>query len=294
MSTALLRDTVTEGPRAAIELAAAFNPLVLSALFGLTPSGKGEPVLVLPGLGAHDVTTYVLRQYLSIKGYKPYGWDYGVNLGPRKDVIHHITELLHTTYGRHRQKISLIGHSMGGLYARALAKTYPDLVARVITLGSPFGLYANPEATVGVVRWLFEALNPDSGTAHDPVLLKNMLVPPDMPTTSIFSKKDGVVHWTACLNPATEQSENIEILYKASHCGLVMHPVVMALIAERLAMPTQGWRPFQASSMPYVLPFVSNPLTDATDSAAIPAHPVFTNAERARVEASRFNLGLRV
>lgn len=289
-SPSLVRDTLSEMPRVGIELAVTFNPLVLSVLFGLTPRGAGEPVIVLPGFGAHDITTHVLRRFLQLKGYTTYGWDNGINIGPQDKAIHHMKALLTKTHQKHGQKISLIGHSMGGLYARALAKTYPDMVSRVVTLGSPFGLAANPKATVDIVHRVFAYLNPDARVDQNPALLKDMLVPPDMPTTSVFTRGDGVVHWSACLNPDTQASENIEIRHHASHCGLVVHPAALAVIADRLAAPTQPWKRLSISEKPFLYPFV---LTDHLEASAVPALPSFTKVEAASIRAARPMLGLR-
>src|SRR5579863_2885944 len=114
-------------------------------LLSLAPRGDGHPVLVLPGLMASDVSTRPLRSFLQNKGYVASGWEQGRNLGLRHGVQEGMVDLVRELSDRNRRKISLVGWSLGGLYARQLAKMMPDRVRSVITLGSPFA--GHPKAT---------------------------------------------------------------------------------------------------------------------------------------------------
>ena len=107
-------------------------------LLSLAPRGDGHPVLVLPGLVASDTSTRPLRSFLKNRGYAVSGWRQGRNLGLRDGVQHAMTDLVRELSDAHGRKISLVGWSLGGLYARQLAKMMPDRVRSVITLGSPF------------------------------------------------------------------------------------------------------------------------------------------------------------
>src|ERR1700716_2149683 len=121
-------------------------------LLSLAPKGDGHPVLVLPGLVASDASTRPLRSFLKSRGYAVSGWRQGRNLGPRHgvpDAMGDLVQELNDTTGR---KVSMVGWSLGGLYARQLAKMMPDRVRSVITLGSPFA--SGPNATNA--RRLFE------------------------------------------------------------------------------------------------------------------------------------------
>src|SRR5260370_37136654 len=109
------------------------------------PRGDGHPVLVLPGLVASDTSTRPLRSFLKSRGYAVSGWRQGRNLGPRDGVQRAMVDLVHELNDTHGRKVSLIGWSLGGVYARQLAKVMPDRVRSVITLGSPFG--GHPRAT---------------------------------------------------------------------------------------------------------------------------------------------------
>ena len=114
-------------------------------LLSLAPKGDGHPVLVLPGLVASDASTRPLRSFLKSRGYAVSGWRQGRNLGLRHGVQNAMVDLVQELNDTHGRKVSLVGWSLGGLYARQLAKMMPDRVRSVITLGSPFA--SGPKAT---------------------------------------------------------------------------------------------------------------------------------------------------
>ena len=114
-------------------------------LLSLAPRGDGHPVLVLPGLVASDVSTRPLRSFLKGRGYAVSGWRQGRNLGLRHGVQQGMVDLVREFSDAHGRRISIVGWSLGGLYARQLAKMMPDRVRSVITLGSPFA--GHPKAT---------------------------------------------------------------------------------------------------------------------------------------------------
>jgi len=200
------------------------------------PAGDGHPVIVFPGLGASDITTAPLRNFLQERGYTPYPWKQGFNFGPRHGVLDRCREQLHQVSGRHHERVSLIGWSLGGLYARELAKEQPDHARCVITLGTPFS--GHPRATNA---WRFYEMVSGQST-HDPALMEQIRGTPACPTTSIYSKSDGVVAWQCSINPAAPHAENIEV--HASHIGMGMNPLALYAIADRLHQDPQAWRPF--------------------------------------------------
>ena len=114
-------------------------------LLSLSPKCDGHPLLVLPGLVASDVSTRPLRTFLKTRGYAVCGWRLGRNLGLRDGVQDAMVDLVHELNNTHGRTVSLVGWSLGGLYARQLAKMMPERVRQVITLGSPFA--AGPKAT---------------------------------------------------------------------------------------------------------------------------------------------------
>ena len=145
------------------------------------------------------------------------------------------------------RKVSLIGWSLGGVYARLLASTRPELVRSVITLGSPFT--GSARATNA---WrVYEGVSGQS--SEDPRRMKHVRPTPPVPTTSIFSRSDGVVAWQCSVEETGPQSENIEVV--ASHLGLGAHPAVLYALADRLAQPEGEWKPFNRGALgPLVYP----------------------------------------
>ncbi len=205
------------------------------------PKGDGHPVLVLPGLIAGDTSTWPLRHFLSQLGYVAYPWDLGANFGPRGDTVAKLIGRINEIQRHHEQKISLIGWSLGGAMARALAGHMPDQVRNVITLGSP--LQPHPRANHA---WrLFEAVS--GWRVDDPELGELTRQPLSMPSTSIFSKADGIVNWRVSVAPDHPTAENIEIA--ASHLGLGVNPLALFAIADRLAQSEGKWRPFDREGL---------------------------------------------
>jgi pimeloyl-ACP methyl ester carboxylesterase len=203
---------LAEAPRAF------FESLTLPPVAGLlrrAPRGDGHPVLVLPGFAAGDDSTRVLRRYLRRLGYAAHPWLLGRNLGVRERLPERLALRVEELQRRHGRKLSLVGWSLGGIYAREIAKRLPQHVRKVVTLGSPFG-------DVAKVR-----------------------LPPAAPCTAIYSKTDGIVHWRSCLEPDTDHTENIGV--PGSHCGLGFNPQVLYAIADRLSQPEGSWQPFDRS-----------------------------------------------
>jgi pimeloyl-ACP methyl ester carboxylesterase len=207
-------------------------------LLSLAPTGDGHPVLVLPGLVASDTSTRPLRSFLRNRGYAVSGWRQGRNLGLREGVQGSMVDLVEQLNDMHGRKISLIGWSLGGLYARQLAKMMPGRVRSVITLGSPFA--GHPRSTNA---WrIYEWASGRRADEVDPRFGGSLAEPPPVPTTAIFSRTDGVCAWQGCMETPTAKSESIEV--ESSHCGMGHHPVVVYAIADRLAQAEGQWKPF--------------------------------------------------
>ena len=205
------------------------------------PRGDGHCVLVLPGLAANDLTTLPMRAFLKDRGYQPSPWDQGLNLGPRAGVLDALRARVRELFELDRKKISLVGWSLGGVYARELAKEMPELVRCVITLGSPFA--GPPQATNA--WWLFERVS--GHPEPDAAMQAALRTAPPVPTTSIYSRTDGIVAWQCSLNPPGPLAENIEV--HASHIGLGLNPLAMVAIADRLAQDPAHWMPFDTSGL---------------------------------------------
>lgn len=210
--------------------------LAARPLLDRLPAGDGHPVLVLPGLAGDDASTLPLRRFLRGRGYRAHGWKVGRNTG-QPGLLFEVKERLASLHQRYDRKISLIGWSAGGLYARELAKLAPEQVRQVITLGSPF----TGTADVSNVKRLYQFLS--GRRQDDPQLRARLRETPPQPVTSIYTKSDGIVPWQRCIEVAREGVENIEV--PGSHSGLGHNPVVLLAIADRLAQPEGGWQPFE-------------------------------------------------
>jgi hypothetical protein len=212
--------------RAWLEFAA-----LLPALPFLTraPRGDGHPVLVLPGWLASDVSTRALRWFLRNRGYHAHGWRLGRNMGPTPDTVAGLGKRFLALRERHGRKLTLIGWSLGGIYARELSRHFPSEVRQVITLASPF----RDVSATSVSRLLRRGPG-----EHRPPLAAALPVP----TTAIYSRTDGIVAWRSCLAEDGPRSESIEVV--SSHCGMGHHPGVLLVIADRLSQGEGTWRPY--------------------------------------------------
>ncbi len=205
----------------------------------LGPEGDGHPVLVLPGFATSDVSTLALRRFLRRRGYHVHGWRLGRNLGPSTRVVQGLAERLAALRDHHRRKVSLVGWSLGGIYARELARRFPDDVRQVITLASPF---RDPHAN----NVLFAPARP-SAVERNPELYARLRTPLQVPTTALYSKTDGIVAWRSCIEEEGAFRENVEV--RSSHCGIGHHPAALRVIADRLAQAEDAWTPYRASGV---------------------------------------------
>ena len=182
----------------------------VSSLIAAAPDGDGHHVLVLPGFGGGDTSTRPLRHALDRLGYAPHGWGQGINRGLRRDILHALHRRLAELVENSGRRVSLIGWSLGGIYAVALTRGATRRVRTVITLGSPHA--GRPAPAV-------------------------------VPMTSIYSRADQIVPWQASLIGPANQAENVEV--PGSHLGLGHNPAALAVIADRLHRPADQWQPFE-------------------------------------------------
>ena len=231
---------IAEGPRLLADIGSlmAATPFLYQA-----PRGDGHPVLAIPGFGGGDRSTAVLRSFLSSLGYVTHPWNLGTNRGPAMaDLPVELARRLDEVFVENgRRKVSIVGWSLGGVYARLLAHLFPDKIRQVITLGSPFGGSPRSTSVYPIIRNLIrEPLEQRSNNrlrllAGDPL--------PGVPSTAIFSKTDGIVPWQIATQPVTEIAENIEVY--AGHLSLGFNPAVLYATADRLANADGEWRPFE-------------------------------------------------
>ncbi len=215
----------------------------LPTLTALAPRGDGQPVLVLPGLTTSDRSTVALRRFLRSKGFRAYGWDLGLNFGPLPGIEDGLIARVEELHEKYERKVSLVGWSLGGIYARQLAKMMPDHIRQVISMGSPFR--GDPRATnAWRVYQMTSGQKVDDGHKHMGGAIHKA---PPVPTTAIYSKTDGICAWQNCIEAESDLTENIEV--KASHCGLGHHPAAVYAIADRLAQPEGQWTKFHRNGM---------------------------------------------
>jgi len=226
----------------AIYDAAAMVPML--AMKRLLPRGDGHPVLVLPGFLTTSRSTQPLRTFLADLGYKSHRWKLGYNTGyssRRHDGMRDRVKELTLRYG---QKVSLVGWSLGGVFARELAREMPDQVRQVISMGSPFR--GHPSASH--IQGVFEVFSEVRYRDLPPDLLRHMATPPPVPTTALYTRGDGIVAWQSTVEISTRRDvENIHV--GGAHLGLGFNPRSLIAIADRLAQPEGRWQRFEPSRL---------------------------------------------
>jgi pimeloyl-ACP methyl ester carboxylesterase len=205
------------------------------------PRGAPHAVIVLPGLGATDRSTVAIRRYLGFLGYEATGWNRGRNIRPAGADLPAVAAQIRSLREATGTPVSLIGWSRGGIIAREVARLVPDATRMVVTLGSPFA--APGASNVGAV---WRRLTGEAFPAPSPEQLRRLAEALPVPSTSIYSRSDGVVAWRACRQAEGPQSENVEV--RGSHIGLGFSPAALWVIADRLAQPLGGWAPFRPST----------------------------------------------
>jgi pimeloyl-ACP methyl ester carboxylesterase len=207
----------------------------------VAPSGDGHPVVVFPGLASDQRAIEPLTSFCRGLGYPTHDWGRGFNAGPQGDVQRWLDSLaddIHQISQAHAKRLSLIGWSLGGIYAREVAKRISGDVRQVITIGTPFA--GSPEHSN--VGWLYRMLS-GQPAALEPQLEAELSVAPNLPTTSIYSRSDGIVAWQSCIQAGHRcDVENIEV--DGSHCGLGWNTKVLSVLADRLSQPESTWKAY--------------------------------------------------
>ena len=235
----------SEVSRSMLELAWFYTS---TALLPWKKNGDGHPVMVLPGFMASDNSTAPMRRHLKETGYTPYGWGLGRNKGS-EESLNALVKKIETLYELHNQRISLIGWSLGGVYARELAKIHPDMIRQVITMGSPFaGVDESNHAT-----WLYKIISggKEPKEAEREQNLKFSKAPP-VPVTAIYSKSDGIVPWQVCIEKEEKEIyQNVRVI--GSHIGLGHNPMVIQIIRNRLTQTRKNWSRFTSNQLHHIL-----------------------------------------
>lgn len=217
-----------EGPKIIGELAGLLQ-LPRLALRGpqlaLLPRGK-QTVICFPGFGTGDIFTAPLRGALRSLGHRPHGWGFGINRGEVEGMIDKVTHMVHDRVQRTGRPAALIGWSLGGIFAREVARDEPALVSRVITYGTP--VIGGPRYTRGAAVY-----GEDQVTHIETVVEERNRIPINRPITALYTTSDNIVDWRACIDTFSPDVENLEV--SSTHAGMGIDPDVWSIIARRLA-----------------------------------------------------------
>ena len=213
--------------RAALEWGSMFG------LYHILPKkkqGNNRPVLLMPPYLGSDRSTRFVRKYLKAAGFATYKWELGVNMINSK-YLPKMIERLDEIYLKHHQKVSLVGWSGGGIFAKIIANRYPDKVERLITIGSPVWGVKNMQTPL--VKML-EFLRGRTLRERNGKFLKELEEIPRVPVTCIYTKTDGLVPWKNCMEAETIDAniKNVEVY--GSHMGLGANASVLVTIANTL------------------------------------------------------------
>jgi len=203
------------------------------------PQGDNHPVLVFPGFLASSRSTKPLRNYLAGLGYRSHRWKLGSNMGYSQELHDAMRDRVVELVERYDEKISLVGWSLGGVYARELAREMPDIVRQVITLGSPFR--GHPSSSN--IHKIFDMFSEIPYEKIQNSFLQDMAKAPPVPTTALYTRGDGIVAWQTTVELSDRYDvENIHV--GGAHLGLAFNPRVLVALADRLAQPEGQWRRF--------------------------------------------------
>ncbi len=208
--------------------------------FPRVDQATAETVLVMPGLVASDVSTRPLRRLLRRIGHRAVGWELGRNHGPTQAILDGIRRRLVEESDNAGRPITLVGWSLGGIYARYLATEHADRIRQVISLGSPFNI---EDAEPTNVSGIYERNGRRTRFVKDRDSVELDRIP--VPSTAIYTTTDGVVAWRSCRQAPGPQAENVRV--HGSHCGLGVNTSAAVVIADRLAQPRGSWARYRPS-----------------------------------------------
>lgn len=221
-----------------------FGAFVAGApLLAMIGRGDGHPVLVIPGFASTDASTRPLRRALRAHGYWVHGWHHGRNI-PSEEVFAELPATLSELHERHGAKLSIVGVSLGGVYARELARTQPGAVRQVVTLGSPFRMRPGDRSTLSGLLDRFGPALPELPGSELP---EQERPPVPVPVTCIYTRTDGLVRWHASIETEGAERENVEV--RSSHSGLATNLSVLVVILDRLAQREDEWTPFRRTAL---------------------------------------------
>ena len=216
--------------------------------FGI-PAGDGSAVVVIPAFLMTDLYLTEFRSWINRIGYKAYYSGIGMNAEcPNLLIQHKLTQTIEKAYKETGRKVHLVGHSLGGVIARAAAHQMPDRIASVITLGSPFRGVSVHQSILRAAQLVRGQILERHGDAVLPAcytagctcnFLESLVVklPKSVAETAVYTKSDGIVDWKVCRTGNPE----VDFEVSATHIGLAFNPIVFDVVAHRLAGKTPSW-----------------------------------------------------
>jgi pimeloyl-ACP methyl ester carboxylesterase len=228
---------LSEPGRALLELGIS---LPFNNLINKKKQGDGHPVMVLPGFMANERSTKMLRKFLESQGYDVYDWGLGRNLG-KIDFMELLLERTDEIFKKTGRQISLVGWSLGGVFARQVAKERSEIIRQVIMLGTPFAGLAEPNNA----EWIYRLINGGQKVKNvNSSFLADLPIPAPVPTTAIYTKEDGIVPWQMCIE-SKEDATHQNIQVRGSHIGLGFNSSVFTIISDRLKQKKDNWKKFK-------------------------------------------------
>lgn len=205
----------------------------------------GMPVVVFPGFGVGDLSTIAIRRVLGSSGYRPHRWCLGVNLGDLRSLVPKAVARTEELSDRYGKRVGIVGWSLGGVIARDVARHRPGVVRGVVTLGSP--AVGGPRSTA-FAPFYEHVLKMDLNKIERATAERNRR-PIRVPVTSIYSRRDRVVDWEACIDPVNEHVRHVEV--DVGHLALGFNPKILRLVAQELdEIPElKGCRPGEVSGL---------------------------------------------
>lgn len=219
-------------------------PLLMRA-----PRGDGHPVLLLPGFMADEGTLAPMRWYLQHLGHNVQTWGFGRNVGFQRRHAAALEQKIRHLHHETGRTVSLVGWSLGGVFSLYGAHQAPECVRQVVTLGSPVSVdeqlgSQSPALVKALYRLVAHPLGPGVHVVQPRVKKLRQRELPAVPLSCLYTLSDGVVPpQEATVDGNSACYENIRVL--GSHSGLGFNPMVLAIVAERLAQPEGGWAPFR-------------------------------------------------
>ncbi len=223
------------------------TPLLLTA-----PHGDGHPVLLMPGFMADEATLLALKLFLGSRGYDVQSWGFGRNTGFHRKHAQALEQKIRYLHHRSGRKVSLVGWSLGGVFALYAAHQASECVRSVITLGSPVSVDPEGSQSPPLLKTLYRMVaHPMGPSVHvmqpRAKKLRERVVPP-VPTSCLYSLGDGVVPpQEATIDGDPAMHENIRVI--GSHTGLGFNAMVLCVVADRLAQPEGQWKPFNPGGL---------------------------------------------